>query len=432
MDMFTAAAEEEGAAAAAADDGKVGQTKGKASKRREAKRAKAAARRAAKEANAEADRQFRQRMAARAKEEAEAKEKLWAALEATPKSLRRSTSVTPLITYGPFIRPYFVGYYADFRTLLHNASIVPRMVDIIVNPGSPMETIISRSAATEAVTNQSLLRAAYARVEHQLRAEFHNFFLLYCNKQRKGSSSSSSSTAGTALVQSAASYCMAQPAPESTKEEDTLYDIVIIVDCEDFERLTRQLRKAKQRGILKGHSSLHVVPAHDCPEFMLEGATTFFTCEPEQRRAEYTPVDFYAPEEPSNNSNDAAGQQQQQTKESTKEKEKPSHSEQSAASAINTNIGLRRLSPATRAALEAFRQQQQQQSLGGSTVVGRQRDSHAHAPRKVGKFAQIGSHATISTRADADSIYADPTNQSTESSGLAAQRIRLGTGIEGM
>eukprot|EP00744_Colponema_vietnamica_P028309 GILI01042976.1.p1 GENE.GILI01042976.1~~GILI01042976.1.p1 ORF type:complete len:378 (+),score=64.49 GILI01042976.1:102-1136(+) len=295
------------------------------------------------------------------------KQQLWAALQAIPKTLRNGVSVTPLITYGPFIRPYFVGYYADFRTLLHNASIVPRMVDIIVNPGSPLESIISRSAATRALTNDMLLRQAYTRVEYQLRAELHNFFLHYCMK-------------GEVLC--ARSYCLAQAAPDSTADEDALYDIVMIVDCVDFGRLVERLKEAKHRGILKGHSSLSIVPMHDAPPFMIEGSTIFFEAEAKDSGNAYTPVDFYADER-------AKG----------------------IPSAANGSV---------------FQIEAPAQPTNATSAPS----PFAKAPRKVGAFVQMGQHATISTHHSADSIYADPTNQGTEAGSVAAQRFRLGTGAE--
>lgn len=141
----------------------------------------------------------------------------------------------PLPTFGrPFLHPFCIGYFADVYTLLHNASILSRKVDIVLNPGSPIELVLARERTdrvlhgrdgggphtsvhsgeeedgvgggggeeVSSTSGHGLLHAAYLRVEQVLRREFHEFFRHYCPE-----------------VQQASTACVALP-PAGVCEED--------------------------------------------------------------------------------------------------------------------------------------------------------------------------------------------------------------------
>lgn len=148
----------------------------------------------------------------------------------------------PLPTFGrPFLHPFCIGYFADIHTLLHNASILlSRKVDIVLNPGSPIELVLARermdrvlhgrdggtpsagvysgddemaegggggglegdSGEGGSTHGHGLLHTAYLRVEQVLRREFLEFFRQYCPE-----------------VQQACSACVAVP-PQSLEEEE--------------------------------------------------------------------------------------------------------------------------------------------------------------------------------------------------------------------
>lgn len=112
----------------------------------------------------------------------------------------RVQQARPLPTFGkPFLRSFCIGYFADVHTLLHNASILSSKVDIVLNPGSPIELVLARERTDRVLHGRDgstrcvqagevesgggghgLLHAAYLRVEQVLRREFHTFFQHCC------------------------------------------------------------------------------------------------------------------------------------------------------------------------------------------------------------------------------------------------------------
>jgi len=87
----------------------------------------------------------------------------------------------PLPTFEmPFRHPFCVGYFADFHTLLHNCSILPPSVDVILNPASPIEVVLAREHTDQFLHYRLVLREAFQRVERVLQAEFAGFLAAHC------------------------------------------------------------------------------------------------------------------------------------------------------------------------------------------------------------------------------------------------------------
>lgn len=87
---------------------------------------------------------------------------------------------TPLPTHGPFLHPFFIGYFTDIHTLLHSTAELPDRVDIVLNPASPLEFVLPREATDEILSQERILLRAYQRVERELQREFSAFLQARC------------------------------------------------------------------------------------------------------------------------------------------------------------------------------------------------------------------------------------------------------------
>ncbi|KAH9598974.1 hypothetical protein LSM04_004870 [Trypanosoma melophagium] len=169
----------------------------------------------------------------------------------------RIAQASPLPVFGPLLRPFFVGYFADIDTLLHNASIVPDKVDIILNPCSAIEFVLAREATNRVLHKDQLLLLAYRRVEKELRGEFHRFLHYFAPE-----------------VAWARSSCV--PSPVLGKPEEVKYELVILLQSDDFLKTLSNLRTAKTRCLLMGHTDLHVLPWEGAAPYVREASTLFY------------------------------------------------------------------------------------------------------------------------------------------------------------
>ncbi|KAG8342860.1 hypothetical protein TRVL_06310 [Trypanosoma vivax] len=167
------------------------------------------------------------------------------------------TQAAPLPVFGPLVRPFFVGYFADTDTLLHNASIAPEKVDIILNPASPIEFVLGREATDRVLHRDQLLLLAYRRVERELRGEFHRFLSLFAPE-----------------VLWARSACV--PCPVSGKANEVKYELVILIQSEDINQTFLRFRAAKNRCQLMGHADLDVLPWDTAAPHVREASTLFY------------------------------------------------------------------------------------------------------------------------------------------------------------
>ncbi|CCW59623.1 unnamed protein product [Phytomonas sp. EM1] len=199
---------------------------------------------------------------------------------------------TPLPTFGPFVYPHFIGYFADVDTLLHNASIVPEKVDLILNPFSPLEMVLAREATDRVLHHDQLLALAYKRVEKQLCLEFHAFFSSYCPEVRAARSAclprplayDAAVEARAAASQRFAGVNALQNYRERTRflreaqfSNGVAYDLVILLESDDFAQTYQRLRWGKQRCLLLGHVDLDVLPEEAAAPHVREAAQLFFT-----------------------------------------------------------------------------------------------------------------------------------------------------------
>lgn len=164
---------------------------------------------------------------------------------------------TPLQTFGPFVLPHFIGYFGDVNTVLHNMTIVPNSVDIVINPSTPLEFVLSREIADKFLRKEDLVLPALRRVEAELRAEFHQFLALECPE-----------------VAQASSVCL--PLPAVMEERGDTHEITMVIDTSDWNQTIATIKRGKDSGRLVGHRSLHLLPAYDTPPHVLEGATVFY------------------------------------------------------------------------------------------------------------------------------------------------------------
>ncbi|KEG14408.1 hypothetical protein DQ04_00481030 [Trypanosoma grayi] len=164
---------------------------------------------------------------------------------------------TPLPMFGPLLRPFFVGYFADVDTLLHNASIVPERVDIVLNPSSPIEFVLAREATDRVLHKDQLLLLAYRRVEKELRGEFHRFLRHVASE-----------------VAWARSACI--PCPVPGKPDEVKYTLAILLQSDDIDRTFSCLRRAKNHCLLMGHADLDVLPWDAAAPYVQEASTLFY------------------------------------------------------------------------------------------------------------------------------------------------------------
>ena len=244
-----------------------------------------------------------------AKENEERQQELWKSLDAH--KTFQITQAAPINTYNvPLARPYFIGYFADVKTLLHNCKgVVPMRVDIVVNPASPLEMVLNRSATDQVLSGENLIQQAYQRVERSIQSELHVFFAVHCPE-----------------VVAARSVCYPQPSPEGSNPEDVIYDTIILVDTlgnpaasaskelapmyremqahtdraasklnnsnnnsdddhtppappppnPSFERVMQRVASGKHSGILLGHYSLSIIPFEAGDVFLQDGSSLFY------------------------------------------------------------------------------------------------------------------------------------------------------------
>ncbi|RNC53019.1 hypothetical protein TcCL_ESM09692, partial [Trypanosoma cruzi] len=155
------------------------------------------------------------------------------------------------------LRPFFVGYFADVDTLLHNASIVPENVDIVLNPVSPIEFVLAREATDRVLHKDQLLHLAYRRVERELRGEFHRFFR-YLSPE----------------VAWARSACVPFSLPG--RPDEVSYELVILLQSDDIHRTFSSLRAAKLHCLLMGHTDLDVLPWDAAAPYVREASSLFY------------------------------------------------------------------------------------------------------------------------------------------------------------
>lgn len=278
---------------------------------------------------------------------------------------------TPLPTFGPFIRPFFVGYFADINTLLHNAAIVPDKVDIVLNPCSPIEFVLSREATDRVLHRDQLLLLAYQRVERELQREFSSFFATYCPEVR---------TARSACVPRPLDYKTAKQAyergrrfssaenpfldhrqhtrmlRESAYSNGVAYELVILLTSDSLNTTYARLQWAKAQCLLVGHAELDVLPEDAAAPHVRDAAQVFFDRASEERR-------------------------------------------------VGASNGSERVLTGGAAHLEA-----------GVNVAG------------LGVFRQLGSPQTVNVAQSADSFYHDPTNAYTEAHAVFTEEMKVKRG----
>nr|CCC89869.1 conserved hypothetical protein [Trypanosoma congolense IL3000] len=188
-------------------------------------------------------------------DEREAHAAFWAKVRNTkPFQIKQAT---PLPVFGPPLHPFFVGYFADVETLLHNASIVPEKVDIVLNPCSPIEFVLAREATDRVLQKDQLLLLAYHRVERELRSELHRFLRLYAPE-----------------VSWARSACVPFPTPGCVS--GIRYEVVVLLQSEDFQKTLASLRAAKERCLVMGHADLDIIPWSAAALHVREASEVFY------------------------------------------------------------------------------------------------------------------------------------------------------------
>jgi hypothetical protein len=182
---------------------------------------------------------------------------LWTRIDAEPRL--GISKATPLPMFGPLLRPYFVGYFADVETLLRNASIAPEKADIVLNPSSPLEIVLGRGATDRVLHRDTLILTAYQQFEKQIRSEFHSFFTTHCPE-----------------ISSAFSACIAKAHSSDLFHNYIDYTIVVIVRSDDMLATFRSLVEAKSTGALLDHPNLEVLPDTDAAAHAKAAASPFY------------------------------------------------------------------------------------------------------------------------------------------------------------
>jgi hypothetical protein len=182
---------------------------------------------------------------------------LWTRIDAEPRL--GISKATPLPMFGPLLRPYFVGYFADVETLLRNASIAPERADIVLNPSSPLEIVLGRGATDRVLHRDTLILSAYQQFEKQIRSEFHSFFTKHCPE-----------------ISFAFSACIAKAHSSDLFHNYIDYTIVVIVRSDDMLATFRSLVEAKSTGALLDHPNLEVLPDTDAAAHAKAAASPFY------------------------------------------------------------------------------------------------------------------------------------------------------------
>ncbi|KPA80454.1 putative mitochondrial hypothetical protein [Leptomonas pyrrhocoris] len=244
-------------------------------------------------------------------EESAAKSAYWQAVAQTaPFELKQAT---PLPTFGPFLHPFLLGYFADISTLLHNAAIVPEKVDIVVNPGSPIEFVLARAATDRVLHKEQLLHLAYLKVEKELQREFSNFFSLYCPEVLYASSAcvplpmdreevQGMRRASRTAVKGRAGAADAFSSPLQEYRERTrllreaeyrngvAYELTILIQSTSLEETFMKIQHAKHQSMLMGHAELDVLPEAAAAPHVREMSHRFYdgVCEQEKLATQQT------------------------------------------------------------------------------------------------------------------------------------------------
>ena len=166
----------------------------------------------------------------------------------------------PLPIFGPLVKPYLYGYFADIETLLHNINTIDEKVDVIVNPASALEFAISRDVTNSIVKKERVLQEPYNAVERDVRAELAIFFEKHCEE-----------------VIAAKSVCAPHHhSPTQTYLIDVEYDIVVLIHSVNFDATMSKLSEAKKHGLVIGHATLHFLNIERAPGHYVEAASLFF------------------------------------------------------------------------------------------------------------------------------------------------------------
>lgn len=185
------------------------------------------------------------------------KEQFWDALSSS--HALNIKQATPLPMFGPFIRPFFVGYFADIETLLSNASIAPEKVDIVLNPSTPIEMVLAREATDRVLQRDSLILKAFQELEKEIRSEFYRCLSIHCPE-----------------VISASSACVAKAHNSELYKNYIDYELVVVIKSLNMERTWQALEYAKHRGQLIGHASLVILPEEAAAPHAKAAATVFY------------------------------------------------------------------------------------------------------------------------------------------------------------
>lgn len=213
----------------------------------------------------------------------------WEALSRTaPFDLKQAT---PLPTFGAFRHPFLIGYFADISTLLHNASIVPAKVDIVVNPASPIECVLSREVTDRILNKDQLLHEAYLKVEKELQREFASFFARHCPEvisaksacfpvpintrdiqlaKRKGEQAMTAADALQAFRNST------RLLREAEYSNGVAYEVVLLLQSSAMEETFFKMQSAKQRCMLMGHTDLDILPESAAAPHVRDVAQCFY------------------------------------------------------------------------------------------------------------------------------------------------------------
>lgn len=272
------------AAASSQRPEKPRKTRRKGVKRRKPGRAAAAGRGPAQGTRAEEEAEEREKEA-----DAAAKRTFWESVaQVSPFCFRQAT---PLPTFGPFVFPFFIGYFADVNTLLHNAAIVPEKVDIVLNPTSPTEFVLAREATDRILHRDQLLLLAYQRVERQLQKEFSSFFHRYCPEVHYAKSACIPRPLDRRAVEGALKATRefshaenplqeqrvrTQVLRESSYTGDVQYEIAILIQSSDLPSTYRCLQWGKEHCLLMGHPDLDLLPEDAAAPHVVEASQVFY------------------------------------------------------------------------------------------------------------------------------------------------------------
>ncbi|KAG5473486.1 hypothetical protein LSCM4_03555 [Leishmania orientalis] len=228
--------------------------------------------------------------------------------QTAPFRLKRAT---PLPTFGPFLHPFLVGYFADVSTLLHNASIVPDKVDIVLNPASPLEFVLSRAATDRLLHKEQLLHYAYLKVEKELQREFSLFFAACCPEVISASSACvplpisadkvgaawrafqspvssrrrSTEAAASSLNELQAYRERTRLLREAEYRNGVAYELVLLIQSTSLGETFAKIQQAKHRSALMGHANLDVLPEFAAAPHVREMAHHFYDGASERERS---------------------------------------------------------------------------------------------------------------------------------------------------